>query len=176
MTPFRKALIKFFGRRRTGLSNHIANPPAPGLHWLRQSAQLALLLALSPLAIAADPGLKLQVGAHVFQVEIANTAQQREIGLMGRNRLDADAGMLFVFEQMGTHCFWMRNTLIPLSIAFLADDGSIVDIQDMQPQTLALHCPRAPIRYALEVPQRGFRNRGIQLGMQVAGGPFGSLR
>ncbi len=141
------------------------------LRWL---AQLALLLALSSLASAADSRLQLRAGTHVFQVEVASTPQQHQIGLMGRTRLESDAGMLFVFEQKATHCFWMRNTLIPLSIAFLADDGTIVDIQDMRPQTLTFHCPRGPVRYALEVPQGGFRSKGIQLGMRVSGGPFGS--
>ncbi|MBI1284730.1 MAG: DUF192 domain-containing protein [Thiobacillus sp.] len=138
---------------------------------------LAVLLAASSLATAADlplPQLKLQVGSHTIQAEVANTPQLREIGLMGRTHLDSDAGMLFIFEQKATHCFWMRNTLVPLSIAFLADDGTIIDIQDMQPQTLTFHCPRGPIRYALEVPQGGFRSKGIQLGMQVSGGPFGT--
>jgi uncharacterized membrane protein (UPF0127 family) len=141
---------------------------------MRQLVQLSLLLALSSLAAAADPGLKLQAGTHTFQVEVADTPQQRMVGLMGRTRLEGDTGMLFVFEQKATHCFWMKNTLIPLSIAFLADDGTIVDIQDMQPQTLTFHCPRGPIRYALEVAQGGFRSKGIQLGTQVSGGPFGT--
>ena len=141
--------------------------------------QLALLLAASSLAAAAgsstpQPRLQLQAGAHALQVEVASTPQQREIGLMGRTRLEADTGMLFVFEQKATHCFWMRNTLIPLSIAFLADDGTIVDIQDMQPHTLTFHCPRGPIRYALEVPLGGFRSKDIRLGMRVSGGPFGT--
>jgi uncharacterized membrane protein (UPF0127 family) len=137
-------------------------------------ARLALLLALPSLAIAAEPGLKLQAGAHVLQVEVADTPQTRQTGLMGRTHLGSDAGMLFVFEQKAAHCFWMQNTLIPLSIAFLADDGTIIDIQDMQPQTLTFHCPRGPIRYALEVAQGGFRSRGIQLGTRVSGGPIGT--
>jgi uncharacterized membrane protein (UPF0127 family) len=126
------------------------------------------------LAAAADPILQLHVSTHAIQVEVANTPQLRETGLMGRTHLDSDAGMLFVFEQKGTYCFWMRNTLIPLSIAFLADDGTIIDIQDMKPQTQTFHCPRGPIRFALEVPQGGFRSKGIQLGMRVSGGPFGT--
>jgi uncharacterized membrane protein (UPF0127 family) len=68
----------------------------------------------------------------------------------------------------------MKNTVIPLSIAIIADDGTIVDIQDMQPQTLTFHCPRGPVRYALEVPQGAFRSNEIQLGMRVSGGPFGT--
>ncbi len=137
-------------------------------------ARLTLLLALASPAVAAEPALKLQAGPHVLQVEVADTPQARATGLMGRTSLGSDAGMLFVFEQQGTHCFWMRNTLIPLSIAFLADDGTIVDIQDMQPQTLTFHCPRGPVRYALEVAQGGFRSKGIALGMRVSGGPIGS--
>lgn len=143
---------------------------------MRHLAHLALLLALPSLAAAAEPTshLQLHAGAHAIQAEVASTPQQRMVGLMGRTSLGSDAGMLFVFEQKGTHCFWMRNTLIPLSIAFLADDGTIVDIQDMQPQTLTFHCPRGPVRYALEVAQGGFRSKGIGLGMRVSGGPFGS--
>ena len=143
---------------------------------MRQLVRLALLLAASSLAAAADPLPRLQIhaGTHAIQVEIASTPKQREIGLMGRTRLETGTGMLFVFEQKATHCFWMRNTLIPLSIAFLADDGTIVDIQDMQPQTQTFHCPRGPIRYALEVPQGGFRSKDIRLGMRVSGGPFGT--
>jgi uncharacterized membrane protein (UPF0127 family) len=192
VTPFKEALNKSFDRLRTNgkqlisfvvsLSNallsvvegHIANQPVQGFHWLHRLAQLALLLALSSLATAADPRVQILAGAHVLQVEVADTPQLRQTGLMGRTRLESDAGMLFVFEQKATHCFWMKNTLIPLSIAFLADDGTIVDIQDMQPQTLTFHCPRGPIRYALEVPQGGFRSKGIQLGMRVSGGPFGT--
>ena len=200
MTPFKEALNKSFDRLRTngkqlisfvvsssaplriGLSNALlsvvegraANQLVQGFHWLHRLAQFALLLALSSLAAAADPWVQIFAGAHVIQVEIADTPQLRQTGLMGRTRLESDAGMLFVFEQKATHCFWMKNTLIPLSIAFLADDGTIVDIQDMQPQTLTFHCPRGPIRYALEVQQGGFRSKGIQLGMRVSGGPFGS--
>ena len=138
-------------------------------------AFLAALLAAAALTVAADtslPRLQLQAGVHAFNVEVVSTPQQRALGLMGRTRLEDNAGMLFVFEQKGTHCFWMKNTLLPLSIAFLADDGSIVSIDDMQPQTLDFHCPMAAVRYALEVKQGGFRSKGIRPGMQILGGPF----
>jgi hypothetical protein len=138
-------------------------------------AFLAVLLAAAALTAAADtplPRLQLQAGVHAFNVEVVSTPQQRALGLMGRTRLEDNAGMLFVFEQKGTHCFWMKNTLLPLSIAFLADDGSIVSIDDMQPQTLDFHCPMAAVRYALEVKQGGFRSKGIRPGMQILGGPF----
>jgi len=137
---------------------------------------LAALLVSTPLVATADPALprlKLQAGAHTFQVEVAATPQQRQTGLMGRKSLADDAGMLFIFEHKDIHCFWMKNTPIPLSIAFIADDGSIVNIADMQPQTLDFHCAYKPVRYALEVKQGGFRQRGIAVGSQVTGGPFG---
>ena len=142
--------------------------------WL--AALLAALLVSPPLATAADPALprlKLQAGAQTFQVEVAATPQQRQTGLMGRKSLADDAGMLFIFEYRDVHCFWMKNTPIPLSIAFLADDGSIVNIADMQPQTLDFHCAYKPVRYALEVKQGGFKRRGIEAGSRVTGGPFG---
>ena len=144
---------------------------------LKLRASFAALLAAASLVAAADsplPRLQLHAGVHAFNVEVVSTPQQRALGLMGRTRLEDNAGMLFVFEQKGTHCFWMKNTLLPLSIAFLADDGHIVSIDDMQPQTLDFHCPLAPVRYALEVKQGGFRSRGIRPGMRILGGPFGS--
>lgn len=140
------------------------------------AAALAALLCAAPtISAAADslPGLKLQAGAHTFRVEVAATPQQRQIGLMGRKTLADDGGMLFVFERKDIHCFWMKNTLVPLSIAFLADDGSIVSVADMQPQTLDFHCAHKPVRYALEVKQGGFQRRGIEAGSRVTGGPFG---
>lgn len=116
----------------------------------------------------------LRVGSHVFRVEVAATPEQQALGLMQRSHLASDAGMLFVFEQKSRHCFWMKNTLIPLSIAFLADDGTIVELKAMQPRTQTLHCPAAPIRYALEVLQGEFENRRIRPGMRASGGPFGA--
>jgi len=144
---------------------------------LRLRAPLAALLAAASLTAAADSPaplsrLELHAGAHTFNVEVARTPQQRQVGLMGRTRLDGNAGMLFVFEHTAQQCFWMKNTLIPLSIAFLADDGSIVNIDDMQPQTQDLHCSHVPVRHALEVKQGGFRSKGIQPGMRITGGPF----
>lgn len=139
------------------------------------SVALAAALAASPFAIA-DPAatLTLYAGRHALQVEIADTPRERQVGLMGRKHLADDAGMLFVFDQRDRHCFWMKNTLVPLSIAFLADDGTILNIADMQPQSLDFHCAHAPVRYALEVKQDGFAARGLQAGSRVTGGPFGT--
>lgn len=125
-------------------------------------------------AATSPPRITLHAGGHAFDAEVAATPRDRQVGLMGRKDLADDAGMLFVFEERDRHCFWMKNTLVPLSIAFIADDGSIVNIADMQPQSLDFHCAQAPVRYALEVRQGGFERRGIAAGSKVTGGPFGS--
>lgn len=122
-------------------------------------------------AAAGDARLPLRIGEHVFRVELAATPRERGQGLMGRTRLSADAGMLFVFERADRHCFWMRNTPLPLSIAFVEAGGRIVELADMQPNSEALHCPATEVRYALELMQGGFRQRGIVAGAQVDGLP-----
>lgn len=134
---------------------------------------LLLLCALCAAAgaTATDTRLPLRIGKHTFQVEIAATPLERKRGLMGIPALAAHGGMLFVFEHAARHCFWMRNTPLPLSIAFIDDAGRIVNITEMQPHTDTLHCPASAIRYALEVPQGGFRQRGIEPGVQVDGLP-----
>ena len=131
---------------------------------------LLLLCGTANAAEAAAP-LPLRIGTHVFRVEVAATPQQRERGLMARSRLPADAGMLFVFEYAARHCFWMRNTPLPLSIAFIDDSGRIANLADMKPQTETLHCPATGVRYALEVPQGVFQQRGIAAGARVSGLP-----
>ena len=145
---------------------------------LRIRAGLCALLLLGGAAAAGAPDahVPLRVGSHIFHVEVAATPPQRALGLMRRTHLARDAGMLFVFEQKGRHCFWMKNTLVPLSIAFLADDGTIVELKAMQPRTQEPHCPTAPVRYALEVLQGEFENTGIKPGMRVSGGPFSARR
>ena len=88
---------------------------------------------------------------------------------MQRKSLPANRGMLFVFREAGVQCFWMKNTLIPLSIAFLDDGGRIVGIADMKPQSLDNHCSSEPVRFALEMNAGWFRQRGIAAGTKVAG-------
>lgn len=90
---------------------------------------------------------------------------------MGRTHLAADGGMLFVFEQPGRYCFWMRDTPLPLTIAFIDAAGRIAGIDDMQPRSETSHCPSVKIRYALEVRQGEFRRRGIRASAQVSGLP-----
>lgn len=111
------------------------------------------------------------IGPHAFQVEVADTPHQRAQGLMGRPDLPADGGMLFVFEHPGRHCFWMRDTPLPLSIAFIDATGRIAGLADMQPRSETRHCPDVDIRYALEVRQGAFQRRGITLHAQVDGLP-----
>jgi hypothetical protein len=140
-------------------------------------ASLAALAAASFAAAAAPlPRTQLRAGPHSFDAEVAATPAQREQGLMGRTRLGDGAGMLFVFQHKARHCFWMKGTPLPLSIAFLADDGTLVGLADMKPQTADLHCAPTPVRFALEVRQGGFLSRGIGRGTRLTGGPFGTRR
>ncbi len=101
------------------------------------------------------------------QVEIADTPEERQTGLMGRTALAEDAGMLFVFDEEQTLSFWMKDTLIPLSIAYINAEGRIVDIQDMQPLDETPHPSAEPALYALEVNQGFFLERGVMVGNQV---------
>lgn len=136
----------------------------------RPLAILALLLAgYASVAGAAQPTL--HIGPHVFQVEVADTPRERAQGLMGRTHLPADGGMLFVFEHPGRPCFWMRDTVLPLTIAFIDPTGRITSLVDMQPRTETRHCPGTDIRYALEVRQGEFQQRGITPHMRVDGLP-----
>ena len=114
---------------------------------------------------------KLTAGIHVITAEVASTPQSRMIGLMMRERLAPNHGMVFVFEDKSQHCFWMRNTLIPLSIAFIDDDGTVVSIADMSPKSEASTCPQRPVRYALEMDQGWFAKRGVAAGQKISGLP-----
>ncbi|WP_427183427.1 DUF192 domain-containing protein [Bordetella bronchialis] len=122
-------------------------------------------------AQATLPKTQLSAGIHIIQAEVANTEETRERGLMFRKRLDGNDGMLFVFEQPDKQCFWMHNTPLPLSIAFIADDGTIVNIEDMAPQSDDTHCSRKAVRYALEMAQGWFADHGITAGKKIDGLP-----
>lgn len=137
---------------------------------------LGLLLAgplASPQAQAqtrAQPTLTmvtLQAGIHLIKAEVAADSQTRSAGLMFRESLAPNHGMLFVFPEKAGHCFWMRNTPLPLSIAFIDDDGTIVNIEDMAPRTEDSHCPTKPVKFALEMEQGWFARRGIAAGSQL---------
>lgn len=137
----------------------------------------SLILALSGLRAqdAAQPRLAttpLTAGLHVIQAELAITPTQQMIGMMHRRTMGANEGMLFVYAEPHKLCFWMRNTLIPLTIAFVADDGRIVNTADMKPLDESSHCADEPVRYALEMNQGWFAKRGIKKGARLRGAPF----
>jgi uncharacterized membrane protein (UPF0127 family) len=118
------------------------------------------------------PREKLSVGIHQIDTQLAATSEQREIGLMFRKEMPQHEGMLFIFEQPSRMCFWMKNTVLPLTAAFIADDGSIVNLENMKPQTTDSHCSAKPVRYVLEMNQGWFAKKGIKPGTKIAGRPF----
>lgn len=118
------------------------------------------------------PRVTLSAGMHLIQAQVAQSPEQRAIGLMFRRDMPANEGMLFVFEQPSTQCFWMKNTLLPLTAAFVSDDGTIVNLEDMKPQTTDSHCSTKPVRFVLEMNQGWFAKKGIKAGTKLAGPPF----
>jgi uncharacterized membrane protein (UPF0127 family) len=118
------------------------------------------------------PRTTLTAGMYRIDAQLALTPQQREVGLMNRKEMPQAEGMLFVFEQPATQCFWMKNTLLPLTAAFVADDGRIVNLVDMQPQTLDSHCSKEPVRFVLEMNQGWFAKKSLASGSRLAGKPF----
>jgi uncharacterized membrane protein (UPF0127 family) len=118
------------------------------------------------------PRATLNAGMHLMQVQLAQDFEQRQIGLMWRKEMPQNEGMLFIFEQAGVQCFWMRNTLIPLSAAFVADDGTIVNLVDMKPMNDSSHCSHKPVRFVLEMNQGWFAKRNIQAGFKLTGSVF----
>lgn len=134
-------------------------------------------LAVHASALAQDPQLslprvKLSSGMHQIDAQVARSAQERSTGLMWRREMPQHEGMLFVFDQPGVQCFWMMNTLLPLTAAFVADDGTIVNLADMRPQSTDSHCSVKPVRYVLEMNQGWFAKRAIKAGTRLSGEPF----
>ena len=146
----------------------------------RLSPATARLLATSLIALASTapaaaqgqpqmnlPRIEITAGMHRIEAQVAASPQERQTGLMHRKEMPAHEGMLFVFEQPATQCFWMRNTLLPLTAAFVADDGTIVNLADMKPQTEDSHCSAKPVRYVLEMNQGWFAQNGIKPGSKL---------
>jgi uncharacterized protein len=138
----------------------------------------SVLLAASFGVLAQDaPQMNLErvtlsSGVHRIDAQVAATPDQRQIGLMFRKDMPQHEGMVFVFDQPGKQCFWMKNTLIPLSAAFVADDGTIVNIEDMKPLALDGHCSVQPVRYVLEMNKGWFVKKGIKAGSKLQGPLF----
>lgn len=124
------------------------------------------------LAFAAGlPVIPLTIGKEVIQAEVATTPASQELGLMYRKSLPESAGMLFVFEQKAGHCFWMKNTDLPIAIAFIEDDGKIINVEEMKPQTEDNHCPKRATRFALEMNSGWFSKRNLGPGRIIEGLP-----
>lgn len=135
------------------------------------------LLSLAALLLAIDarsqgfPVTSLSIGVHLIKAEVATTDDERARGLMFRQQLGQNEGMVFRFPEPRPVCMWMKNTLLPLSVAFIGDDGRIINIEDMKPQTEDAHCGKKPARYALEMRQGWFRERNVRPGTPVSGLP-----
>jgi uncharacterized membrane protein (UPF0127 family) len=112
---------------------------------------------------------QLSIGMHLIKAEVAAAEAERQQGLMYRQAMAPNAGMVFVFDQAGMQCMWMKNTLLPLSVAFIDVTGKIVNIEDMQPQTLDNHCSSKPVKYALEMNLGWFKQKNIKPGVAVSG-------
>ncbi|MGA0572726.1 DUF192 domain-containing protein [Variovorax sp. VNK109] len=119
---------------------------------------------------------RLTAGMHLIDAQVAQTNDQRMTGLMHRKDMPPNEGMLFVFEQPSQQCFWMKNTLIPLTAAFIADDGTIVNLVDMKPQSLDSHCSEKPVRYVLEMNKGWFERKGLKAGFKLGGPIFAARR
>jgi len=133
---------------------------------------LLLLAAAAPVVRAQQPPLPVvELGAGLYRIhaELADRDDTRTIGLMQRTSLAPSSGMLFVFDRSAEHCMWMKNTLLPLSVAFVDERGTIVNIENMQPQTEDPHCAARPARFALEMAQGWYAERGIRAGMRLRG-------
>jgi len=156
--------------------------PFFGTRALRGLACACLLAASGVASLAQDapqmklPRVKLAAGMHQIDAQLALTPEQRQIGLMFRKEMPQTEGMLFVFEQASQQCFWMKNTLLPLTAAFVADDGTIVNLADMKPQTTTSHCSEKPVRYVLEMNVGWFAKKGIKAGSRLRGQVFQASR
>jgi uncharacterized membrane protein (UPF0127 family) len=142
------------------------------------SALAALMLAATALPACAQepqtnlPRVTLSAGMHQIDAQVAQTPDQRATGLMHRKEMPQHEGMLFVFERPTMQCFWMKDTLLPLSVAFLADDGTVVNLAEMKPLALDSHCSAQPVRYVLEMNQGWFAKKGVKPGSKLNGEPF----
>lgn len=136
-------------------------------------AVLLAILSAAAMPLSAQqpqlPLLELFAGMHRIEAEVAAMPESRQIGMMQRTTMAPQRGMLFVFPEVAKHCMWMRNTLLPLSVAFLDEAGRVINIEDMQPKTENNHCAAKPARYALEMNLGWFKSRGLAAGTAIAG-------
>ena len=142
--------------------------PAPLQLLLVCAFVLSLFYTTAQAQATRLPVTELRVDSHKITAKVAATNQTRGYGLMYRASLPPDTGMLFVFDNPGQPCFWMKNTPLPLSIAFIDQHGVIVNLADMQPHSTISHCPQAPVLYALEMEQGWFASKNIKPGARVS--------
>lgn len=136
---------------------------------------IASLVAYAQSSQTNLPTIQLSAGLYKMNVQVASQPNELQTGLMWREEMPENEGMLFVFNRQGQQCFWMKNTPLPLSAAFIADDGLIVNIADMAPLSTDSHCSEKPVRFVLEMHQGWFEKRGIKAGKRIQGQPFTSL-
>ena len=150
----------------------------PANHPLLATLLMAALALTSTASVSQEvpqltlPRVELTAGMHRIDAQVAQAPQERQMGLMYRQNMPQHEGMLFVFEQPAVQCFWMKNTLLPLTAAFVTDDGHIVNLVHMKPQTTEPHCSAKPVRYVLEMNLGWFAKKGLQAGFQLGGAPF----
>ena len=138
--------------------------------------KLAIALAFVCGAASAQQPTQFQVisltaGMHVIRAEVAAREAERQQGVMFREKMGPNEGMVFLFEAPAGVCMWMKNTLIPLSVAFIDENGKIINIEDMQSQTTDSHCAKKPVKYALEMNQGWFKQRNVKPGSTIEGLP-----
>jgi uncharacterized protein len=156
----------------------------PIIDLMKSIITLFLGLSLSLLSIAQTndnaelspqtglPRIKIQAGINIIDAQVAVSVIEREIGLMHRTQMPPNEGMLFIFEQSSKQCFWMKNTLMPLTAAFIDNNGVIVNLADMQPKTETPHCSNQPVRFVLEMYQGWFAKHGLKAGSKLSAGVF----
>ncbi len=135
------------------------------------AAVLALLAGSANAQQAQFTTTQLSAGMHLIKAEVAANNPERQQGLMFREKMANNAGMVFVFDNTTTQCMWMKNTLLPLSVAFLDAEGKIINIEDMAPQSLESHCSKKPAKYALEMNLGWFKQKNIKPGTAIGGLP-----
>ena len=155
----------------------VSTPADTVSSWSKVVAAFALFASAGICTAQDSPQLNLErvtlsAGMHRIEAQVAATSDQRQTGLMHRKEMPQHEGMIFVFEQPSKQCFWMKNTLLPLSAAFVGDDGVIVNIEDMKPLVLDAHCSTQPVRYVLEMNKGWFAKKGLKAGTKLQGPMF----
>lgn len=170
--------IRFIGGIAGGFADIRERASFPRGLWLMNAMSMRQTLLPAIFLLVALPGhaqqaqlplIELFAGMHRIEAEVAATGETRQIGMMLRTSMPVHRGMLFVFTEDARHCMWMRNTLLPLSVAFLDEKGRILNIEEMQPKTEDNHCAQKPARYALEMNAGWFKARGLGVGFSIGG-------